>query len=69
MVGREQDGGDVVSIPDVAERLMAEFGARVDLATITDVVLGCRRDLPERPEPPCQSTSNASPASTSWTSV
>jgi hypothetical protein len=45
MVGREQDSGDVLSIPDVAERLMAEFGARVDLATITDVVLGCCRDL------------------------
>jgi hypothetical protein len=45
MVGREQDGGDVLSIPDVAERLMAEFGAWMDLATITDVVLGCCRDL------------------------
>lgn len=49
MEGREQDGGDVVSIPDVAERLMAEFGARVDLATISSVVLGCCCDLRDAP--------------------
>ena len=34
-----------LSLPDVAERLMAEFGGRVDLATITRAVLDCRRDL------------------------
>lgn len=38
-----------LSLPDVAERLMAEFGGRADLATITRVVLDCRRDLQGAP--------------------
>jgi hypothetical protein len=37
------------SFADVAERLMAEFAARVDLGTISRVILGCRRDLQGSP--------------------
>jgi hypothetical protein len=40
----------MLSVPDVTERLMAEFGSRVDLAVISQVVLDCHRDLQGSPE-------------------
>ncbi len=51
------------SFADVAERLMAEFAARVDLGTISRVILGCRRDLQGSPVGPCPSWWSASPGS------
>lgn len=47
-IDAEPDGHGVAA---TAERLMAEFGGRVDLPTITTVVLRCRRDLSGTPAP------------------
>lgn len=38
-----------MDVVDVTERLMAEFESRLDLAVITKVVGGCRRDLDASP--------------------
>lgn len=37
--------GNLVSVPDIAERLMIEFGGAVDLSVISQIVLRCCRDL------------------------
>ncbi len=42
---RDTDVEDEYCLADVAERLMAQFGAEVDLPTISRVVMRCRRDL------------------------
>lgn len=44
-------GQDDHRVAAAAQRLMAEFGGRVDLPTITRVVVDCRRDLRGVPEP------------------
>lgn len=40
-----------VSVADITERLMAEFDGQIQVATISDVVLGCQRDLRGSPVP------------------
>ncbi|GEL20705.1 hypothetical protein [Pseudonocardia asaccharolytica] len=44
-----EPGDDHLSLADATERLMAEFGSRLDLALISRVVLDCRHDLQSEP--------------------